>query len=276
MRNDHCHIDELAINELRIWFEDYLKSFPLEDPDLKYNISLKKDHTIHVCDEIVGLGQDLGLKKKDLVLAEIMALFHDIGRFEQYLLYRTFVDAKSVNHALFGVEILRDKDVLALLDDPTKDLILRVISCHNAATLPENEDSRCIFFAKLLRDADKLDIYRVVTDYYTDKDGMSSRALELDLPDLPETSQHVLEDFMAQKVINHAQLRTLNDFKILQLAWIFDINFTPTLRRVRDRGYLEAIRGSLPDNHAIEKVFSLIDFYVNERAQMADQSPLCI
>ena len=47
-----------------------------------------------------------------MVLAEIMALFHDIGRFEQYKQYRTFSDYRSEDHAALGVKVIKANRIL--------------------------------------------------------------------------------------------------------------------------------------------------------------------
>lgn len=258
-------IDERIVGDLKTWFDEYCSSFVSRDEDLKRNISLKQEHTIRVYEEIVSVGKDLGLNGKALALAEITALLHDVGRFEQYLKYRTFVDGKSIDHAQAGVDILRDKHVLDGLHPQTRNLVLTVISCHNRALLPDISDPACLFFARLLRDADKLDIYRVVTDYYRERDATRNTAIELDLPDVPEISQEVLHNLMAHRVIRHEQLITLNDFKLLQLAWIFDINFIPALRRICDRGYLEMIVRSLRGTHKTGEISTMIRDYVDMR-----------
>lgn len=268
-------VDELIVGDLKTWFDEYCNAFPAQDTDLKRNISLKREHTMKVCEEIVAVGKELGLEEKALSLAEIIALFHDVGRFEQYLQYRTFVDGKSVNHAEFGVKILREKHVLAGLAPQTRELVLSVIACHNRAQISDIEDPVRLFFARLLRDADKLDIYRVVTDYYRECNGNKNTAIELGLPDAPEISHEVFRNLMARRVIRHEQLKTLNDFKLLQLAWVFDINFIPALRRVCDRGYLEIIHGSLPDVQETREIFSMIKAYLGRRMQGAIVGDQC-
>ena len=268
-------IDEHLVGELKAWFDEYIRSFPAQDSDLRQNIALKQEHTRKVCEEIVSVGKELGLSKAEIALAEVMALFHDVGRFEQYMQFRTFVDGKSVNHAELGVKILREKNVLADLDIPTRELVLAAIAWHNRAQICDIEDPRCLFFTRLLRDADKLDIYRVVTDCYIQRAGRKNKAVELDLPDTPEISHEVFQAFMARKVIQHAQLQTLNDFKLLQLAWIFDINFTPALRRVCDRGYLNIILSSLPDVQETREISLMIEAYLRKPALCIETGNLC-
>ena len=53
-------------------------------------------------------------------------------------------------------------------------------------------------------------------------------------------------------------LRNLNDFKMLQAGWVFDINFQPTLDCIKKRRYIELIREVLPESRKIDEVFEVI------------------
>ena len=53
-------------------------------------------------------------------------------------------------------------------------------------------------------------------------------------------------------------VRTLTDFKLLQIGWVFDINFQPTLECVKDRHYLQMIRRVLPASEKIDTIFKII------------------
>ncbi len=252
------------LDNLKDWLAGYVKTFRENSDDSK-NIVLKEEHTQRVCREIISIGAQLGLQNGDLRLAEVIALFHDIGRFEQYARYKTFSDQRSEDHATLGVTILKRLGVLERCAEPLQDLICRTIQYHNRATLPRNETDECLFFTKLLRDADKLDIWRVVTDYYRRKDGARNGTLELDLPDTPRFSEAVCRDLAQRKIVDINHVETLNDFKLLQIGWVFDINFEPTLRAVRSRRYLEMIRDSLPQSRQIDTLFSAIHRYLEER-----------
>jgi len=252
------------VHDLNDWFFSYVQTF--KDGDAKaLNIVLKEEHTRRVCREIADIGEQLGLHDDELRLAEVIALFHDIGRFEQYARYKTFMDQQSEDHAELGVKILKRLGVLDRCEESTKDLIFRTIQYHNRAVLPQGETKTCLFFTKLLRDADKLDIWRVVTDYYRRKDGERNGALELDLPDTPGFSDAVYQGLVNRKIVDMNHVKTLNDFKLLQVGWIFDVNFEPTLRAVRSRRYLEMIRDVLPKSEKIDAVFSIIHAYLEER-----------
>jgi len=137
-------------------------------------------------------------------------------------------------------------------------VILRSIQYHNRASLPREETETCLFFSKLLRDADKLDIWKVVTDYYHRKNRERNGAIELGLPDTSGFSEEVYRDLMNKKIVDIKHVNNLNDFKLLQIGWIFDINFKPTLYHIKERRYLEMIRDVLPESKGISEIFDII------------------
>jgi len=77
-------INNKIVEYTKDWFFNYVQTFKDGDKELKQNVVLKEEHTKRVCKEIVGIGKQLGLNDNDLRLAEIIALLHDVGRFEQY------------------------------------------------------------------------------------------------------------------------------------------------------------------------------------------------
>jgi putative nucleotidyltransferase with HDIG domain len=260
-------ITDGTVSSFKTWFDDYTKSFYSGNPQDQQNIELKEFHTRRVCKEILDVGNALDLNGEDLNLAEVMALFHDIGRFEQYARYGTFSDLKSEDHAILGVKVLRKTGVLEMLGPSTADLILRCIAYHNRAFLPEDESVRCLFFARLLRDADKLDILRVVTDYYQRKTGDRNGAIELDLPDTLDISPEIYEDLLAKKIVKTEYLKTLNDFKLLQMGWVFDVNFLRTFQLIQERHYIEMIRDALPRSKKISEIYVTVRSYLEEHAK---------
>lgn len=252
------NIEKADLVNIRTWFSDYVSAYKKGDPGIQENIELKEDHTSRVCKEILTVGEKLGLSDDELRLAEIIALLHDVGRFEQYARYGTFNDRISVNHAQLGIDILEENKVLKDLDPEIRDIVIKSISHHNRPALPEEEDESCIFYTRLLRDADKLDIWKVVTDYYHRNNEKRNAGLELDLPDSPGVSPGVVEDIRNKRAVNMKNINNLNDFKLLQMAWVFDINFQPTLEIIRERHYLDKIKSVLPHTPETGEIFRII------------------
>jgi hypothetical protein len=217
------------------------------------NVALKEDHCLRVRREMGELGAELELSGPDIMLAEATGLLHDVGRFEQYSRYGTFVDAVSVDHARLGCRILMNSGILDGLSTGESVIIRRAVMNHSALEIPEDLDERAGFFLRLLRDADKLDIWRVMLDYYSSGGGSEDEAVGLNLPDTPGVSDEVLDDLYAGRPVNAANLRNQNDFKLLQAGWVYDINFAPSMARVRQRRYLEKLRSYLPDSEEVRE-----------------------
>jgi len=247
-------------------FDSYVQAFLDEKEDREYrsNILLKKAHSERVRREIVELATELGLEERDLNLAEFMGLFHDIGRFEQIRTYGTFRDGVSEDHAALGVRVIREMGFADHLNEEDRDIFLTAIALHNRARLPEDLPERARFFSRLLRDADKLDIWKVVTDYYLIREEERNTAIELDLPDTPTVSEEVYRDILEKKVVDFHHMRNLNDFKLLQMGWVFDLNFPLSLRKVAERGYIEKIMAVLPELPEVKKIYEIISSHILE------------
>jgi hypothetical protein len=115
---------------------------------------------------------------------------------------------------------------------------------------------------KLIRDADKLDIWKVVIDYYRERSKNPNKTIELDLPDSSECSPKALDALRQGSFARVQDMKTLNDFKLLQISWAFDLNFSKSFQILGDKRYIESIAETLPDlpevANAIEHVFSHI------------------
>jgi len=244
-----------TLSALKRWFRDYSTCFHSLDPLIQRNYDLKRDHTSRVCSEMSELCRSLQLAPAERRIAEAAALFHDLGRFSQYEKYGTFVDARSECHAALAVRILDESRVLEALDAGEREIIRKSVAHHNGADLPNGESGRVLSFIRLLKDADKIDIFRVVTDYYREADRSGNSAIELDLPDDPVVSDSVIESLREKRIIRRGQVHTLNDFKLLQMAWVYGIYFRHTALVVRERGYLDLIRRVLPPDPRIASVF---------------------
>jgi putative nucleotidyltransferase with HDIG domain len=259
-------IDSIKQTEVKKWYTGYVHAFKFVDKGMQQNIDLKEDHTMRVCKEILNIGAQLKLSDDELRLAEIIALLHDIGRFEQISRYQTFMDSKSVDHAELGVKILKHLEILKPFDDPIKELIYCSVKYHSKPALPVFENETCIFFTKLIRDTDKLDILNVVTEYYHKKGSEKNETIVLNLPDTQGISEEVYRKLMNKSIVNIDHVTNLNDFKLLQAGWIFDINFQPTLDCIKKRRYIELIREVLPESKKIDEIFYLINSALKQDA----------
>ena len=245
------------------WFSKYVAVYLKDDTVYNPTIRLKLDHTERVCKEIVVLGQGLSLSADELLLAETVALFHDIGRFKQYQVYRTFQDANSENHAALGLRELKKHKVLSSCSESERSVIYKSIGYHNVRILPEDDDERILFFSRLLRDADKLDIWRVFIDYYNGQYEDPNSTVVWGLPDNEVCTPKIMEALILKKMADTRYMATLNDFKILQMSWVFDVNFSPTFCAIRERSYIESIAATLPQTEEVLDAIKVVQKYVS-------------
>ena len=262
-------MDRQELHNLRKWFSEYCRSFYTPVPEDQKNIVLKEEHTRCVCENMAEIGRHLGLDPGRAALAEAIALFHDVGRFPQYHLYKTFRDDLSTNHAALGAGVLVKENVLRNLPRNERDLVVHAVTLHNTLAVPEGLDEESLLFLRMVRDADKLDIWRVFIDYYAQRNEDRASAAALGLPDTPEYSAETLASIRKRELVLLKSLRTLNDFKLLQLAWIFDLNFARSLELVRERSIIDGIANTLPHTEDIALAVNSIRDYVDKKLAAA-------
>jgi len=257
-RINNC-IKNKTLEDLRNWLTLYVKNFYSQDSRNNLNIKIKEEHTFKVCDEMESLVKSNCSDPELMYVAGICALFHDIGRFEQYKKYGTFSDMKSEDHAALGVSIIRQEGILDFLDKEEYSLILRAISYHNRAQLPEDETADCLLLTKLIRDADKIDIWRVVCEYYSGGTVSHNSTIQLDLPEEGGISDEVMDDIRSGRIVKNGKMKTVDDLKALQMGWVFDINFSHTFKLLRERGYMEELRDSISDRESAEAIYNIVN-----------------
>ena len=245
--------------QLKKWFKRHVSGFYKGDPVYDDPLILKEKHTERVGRVIVAIGRGMGLDETAMPIARTIALFHDLGRFVQYEAHQTFNDDISRNHAVLSLSEISRHKALAGVKKGEKKIILTSIFYHNAARLPKLNDAP-LFFTKLIRDADKLDILAIFADYYPHRAQRRQPVIELNLPDGPGYSKKILSDILKKRPALKKDMKTLNDFKLLKISWVFDLNFSHSFQILEQSRLLEKIRAELPGtddiNDAMKTVFS--------------------
>ena len=254
----------------KAWFDKFTAGFYGDDEFVNANIKVKEDHSRRVCGEMFYLAGELRLNENQRLLAETIGLLHDVGRFPQFIKYRTYNDPRSVNHCLLALDVLKKENLLVQLPADERQIIETAIELHGKKKLPGNLAGEALLFSKMIRDADKLDIYHVVTKAYIQhRDDPDNFKLEIEFPDEPECTPVVLDAVFSGRVIDYKELRTWNDMKLCILGWVYDINFPAALKRMKQRRSLETIFEFLPDNEDTQKVRDKIFAYVDSRLKQA-------
>ena len=247
------------------WFAEHVRSFREPDPIHQRSLDLKEEHTSRVCAAMDRITAALGLAEEFCRLARLTALFHDLGRFPQYQRYRTFRDRDSDNHAKLSIRELNRHQVLHSLNRAERQLICRAIIFHNRLTLPMQLDAETLLLSRLIRDADKVDILRVMAEEYRKPDDQRNPVVTLGLGEDCGVREEVYDQLFAGRIMNYLSLRNNNEFKVLQMSWVFDINFRPTFEILQERDDIGAIAATLPDTPRQRQALELIKATINRR-----------
>lgn len=250
---------------LNQWFDGYVQNFYDMEPDDLRNIKLKIEHTRKVCQVMEQLSAGEGLTPEDARIASAVALLHDVGRFPQYRRWRTFRDSESDNHARLSVEVINDQRLLDELAEEERLTIVEAVRFHNLLELPAKLDSRTPLFARLIRDADKLDIWRVFTDFFSQPLEERPSAVTLGLPDTPIVSPECVASLAAGKVVHLDTVKVVNDFVLLQISWVYDLNFHASYQLLHQRGYIPTLAATLPDDPDAHKAVAIALTTIKER-----------
>ncbi|MCR4745642.1 MAG: HD domain-containing protein [Lachnospiraceae bacterium] len=223
-------------------FKDYISNYDCDDPQIKFKI----EHTYHVAELswIIGASVD-GMPQEYSDLCWLIGLLHDIGRFEQLKRYGTFSDSQSVDHAELGADILfKDGVIEQFFQKPITDMTLEqereiielAIRNHNKYRMPEGLDEQQLFFCNVIRDADKIDIFRVVCE----------TPFELRMCREDDGESAPAREEVMNAVVNHTSVRKLPNMTsfeatIMGCAMAFDIVFDKSREIIKSQRYLKQI-----------------------------------
>ena len=244
-------------------FQNYVDNYDSNNKKIK----LKIDHTYRVSELCEKLALSLGFNREDANIAYLMGLLHDIGRFEQVKRYGTFNDFKSVNHAKLSVEILfKDNLIRNFVEDDSEDELIRnAINVHNAYRLPENFSKRTLEFCNILRDADKIDIFKVNTimpleEIYS----VSSEEIYTS-----SVTKEVLEEFKKKDTVLRILKKTGVDNIVGNISLVFGLIFNESIKITDEQGDLKKIiqfKSENPQtNEQFKEIREIVDLYMKDR-----------
>lgn len=223
-------------------------------------MQLKLVHTGKVVENARAIAAGEGFDANVARVCEAAALLHDTGRYEQLRRYNTFRDSDSVDHAVFSHDIVSEKGWLDGL--PEGRAILDAVLYHNRRDLPEGLDPVTLAAAQTVRDADKLDIFRVLEDQVATTDWRHDCTAFWNLPTTARPNASVLAAIRAGRPVDYQNIKSLADFVLIQVGWMVSgLAYATTRRLCAERGHLAFRRDflhQLTDDPAVDEICSLV------------------
>lgn len=216
-------------------FENYVSNYNLNDP----NIYLKYKHTGKVAENCERIAKSLNLSEQDIDLAWEIGMLHDIGRFEQLRRFDTFIDTESIDHAEFGGDLLFKEGLIQQFDDEKEnyELLEKAIRLHSLYRLPDNLSERELLFCQVIRDADKIDIYRANYEtglhviYHVTKEELLNS----------EITPEVYQVFCEERAIPRNIRKTIADNLVGHIALTFELVYPESKKMAIEQGYLQKL-----------------------------------
>ena len=216
-------------------FEKYVSNYNLNDP----NIYLKYKHTGKVAENCERIAKSLNLSEQDIDLAWEIGMLHDIGRFEQLRRFDTFIDIESIDHAEFGGDLLFKDGLIQQFDDEKEnyELLEKAIRLHSLYRLPEDLSEKELLFCQVIRDADKIDIYRANYEtglhviYHVTKEELLNS----------EITPEVYQVFCEERAIPRNIRKTIADNLVGHIALTFELVYPESKSMAIEQGYLKKL-----------------------------------
>lgn len=249
---------KLDIEKIKKEFIKYTENYNLRDEMLKN----KQQHSIRVMEINRDIAIRLKLTQEEIDIATLIGLLHDIARFEQYKRYGTFKDRESIDHGDYAIEILKTELRKYIETDQYDEIIKKAIKNHNKYEIEKGLTEKELVFAKMIRDADKIDIfYESVEIFWKGKEQIVEKS---------KITPDVLEQLKNKSQIKRgmSQNTEINQI-IFVIAFIFDINFEESFEIIRQKDYINKIlnRYNMSDEQTkmqLEEIRKIANKYIGK------------
>lgn len=278
-------INKPAINRKNVInaFAEYVRNYDPSDEKIK----LKIDHTYRVAGLCQRIAESLGLSEPDVDIAWLLGMLHDIGRFEQIRCFGTFNDVQSVDHAEFGADLLfkeglirkfaegyyeecelarsgneEAEQIIKNNEHHNKDtgLLEMAIRQHNKYRVKEDLTERQRMFCDILRDADKVDIFKVNADipmeiiYDVTTEELKNGII----------TKEVLESFYKKETVLKSVRRSAVDHIVGHISLLFELVYKESYRQAKEQGYVYKLLNFKSDVPEVNAEFDDMRKYVDE------------
>ena len=265
-------------------FAEYVRNYDPSDEKIK----LKIDHTYRVAGLCQRIAESLCLSEPDVDIAWLLGMLHDIGRFEDLLfkegLIRKFAEgyyeecelAQLDNQSDYCQEERKIKEFLVNNDATTVDdeqiiknnehhnkdtgLLEMAIRQHNKYRVKEDLTERQRMFCDILRDADKVDIFKVNADipmeiiYDVTTEELKNGII----------TKEVLESFYKKETVLKSVRRSAVDHIVGHISLLFELVYKESYRQAKEQGYVYKLLDFKSDVPEVNAEFDDMRKYVDE------------
>lgn len=236
-------------------FKKYYNTFDTSNS----NIIRKYYHSIRVMNLSKLIAKYAEFNDNDAEIATLVGLLHDYGRFPQWTKYNTYWDKISVDHADLGVELLMENMDIEKYTNAKEnyDEIYDAIKNHNKYKIKPKLSDHNKKLCQVIRDADKLDIYFLISIRNIPNDIYS-------IDDKP-ISKKIIEDFNNEKCISAKDVNTKKEEILLNLAMVFDLNYYYSFKHMKDYDLVNKFYNAIDGKEELKSYFDKVNNFIERK-----------
>ena len=246
---------KINIEEAKEEFIKYTENFNTKDK----NVKRKQQHSIRVMKIAEQIATNLKLSEEQIQLATLIGLLHDIGRFKQYTDIGLGNNLEGFDHGDYGTKLLFKEGLIRKFIETNKydEIIKKSIKNHNKFSIEAGLTQEELLFAKLIRDADKIDIlYESIDIYYKNNE--------------EEVNKSVLSEKIYNEFTKKATIKKGKDDITCVIAFIYDINYKTSFEIIKEKDYINKIidRYNFKDQSTkikVDEIKKIANEYIKEK-----------
>lgn len=253
---------KINIEEAKEEFIEYTEKFNTKDE----NIERKQQHSLRVMKIAEQIATNLKLNEEQIQLATLIGLLHDIGRFKQYTEIGLGDNLEGFDHGDYGAKVLFEEGLIRKFIETNKydEIIKKSIKNHNKFSIETGLTQEELLFAKLIRDADKIDIlYESIYIFYRNNEEVVNKSV---------LSEKIYNEFLKKATIKkekNAKIKFIDDITCV-ISFIYDINYKTSFEIIKEKDYINKIidRYNFQDQSTktkVEEIRKLANEYIEEK-----------
>ena len=219
--------------------------------------------TANVVDNILILAKSIDLNDNEKDMVNIIGLYHNIGKL--WTILPENADLKNEDHAEASIAYLISNQIFLRLEESMQNIILKVIGNHNKPELSKKDGEAVLFYCKLLRDAVKLENWRMITENLVRKGGKPTFVAEHSLSLKPVVTAAVVNTVLEGNIPDKKSLVTLNDFLIFQMALVFELYHQKSFQLLNNKQYIRHLYDPLPKNDQIIEIYRMMRIFIENK-----------
>ena len=246
-------------------FKELIKSYNNQDIP---GFDLKVVHTYQVVEISMMISKKLGLSEEDIKLSGLIALLHDIGRFDELNNFKKF-DSVGNDHAMFASILLFEEGFISKFIDTDEynNIIKKAIENHNKKNIEDGLTKKELLHSKIIRDADKLDNFRVLKEEKIINIFSGIAKSDSDLKN-SLLSDKVYNSVIEEQVVDIKDRIYPLDYLVCVLGFTFDINFDESLLIIRKNDYINTLIDRFSYSYSqdkMNKIRGVLNNYIEKK-----------